>query len=275
MIPTRKFPYTDFHDLNLDWLLEKFNNYELDLDDIKRRLTALEEWRVVIDTDIRYIKQDIEDNSISYFIIYSSGNVQIYKGSMNTTPLNNDTDTFEDIYKHISGAKNNLGYRTANFYIYSNNTYIPVKVSGKKTITANIIYYDFHISYETYSAYGTAFTENDIRLQFNSYNQTLTVSRTATRYNTFKDHFNLEIDPDDIQGPTSDPDFPYYYELNDGIDDASSQVLMYFMLYDQFKTYSNIVCPMVETLPNNTARIRFKIKPSETLSFYVYVGGEG
>ena len=50
---------------------------------------------------------------------------------------------------------------------------------------------------------------------------------------------------------------------------------MYFMLYDQFKTYSNIVCPMVETLPNRTAKIRFKMKPSEMISFYVYVGGEG
>lgn len=274
MIPTRKFPYTDFHDLNLDWLLEKFNNYELDLDDIKRRLKALEDWQVIIDNDITDIKQDIEDNSISYFFIYSGGNVEIYKGSTSTTPLNNDTDTFEDIYKHISGAKNNLGYRTANFYIYDNGSYIPVKVSCKKTITANIIYYDFNISYEIYSAYGTAFTEYKIRLQFNSYNQTLTITRTTPGYNTFKNSLYLEIDPDDIQGPSDDPDYPYSYLISDSSINAFSQVLIYFYFYDQFKTYSNIVCPMVET-SLGTAKIRFKMKPSETVSFYVYVGGEG
>lgn len=59
MIPIRRYPYTDFHDLNLDFLLNQFSEYEAEIDDLKRRVKALEDWRIVIDGDIITIKGDI------------------------------------------------------------------------------------------------------------------------------------------------------------------------------------------------------------------------
>lgn len=59
MIPIRRYPYTDFHDLNLDFLLRQFSQYEDDIDDLKKRVKILEDWRIIIDGDITIIKGDI------------------------------------------------------------------------------------------------------------------------------------------------------------------------------------------------------------------------
>lgn len=45
MIPIRNFPYSDYHDLNLDWLLRRIYQFEVDLEDLKRRVRRLEDWR--------------------------------------------------------------------------------------------------------------------------------------------------------------------------------------------------------------------------------------
>ena len=34
MFPTHKYPYTNFHDLNLDWILQELNNMDARLDGI-------------------------------------------------------------------------------------------------------------------------------------------------------------------------------------------------------------------------------------------------
>ena len=37
------FPYTNFHELNIDWLLEVIQTMDSEIDDLKARVTALEE----------------------------------------------------------------------------------------------------------------------------------------------------------------------------------------------------------------------------------------
>lgn len=62
MIPTgpvRCFPYSDFHDLNLDWILEQIRLVLVDLEELKRRVKALEDWKVIIEGDIVDIKATI------------------------------------------------------------------------------------------------------------------------------------------------------------------------------------------------------------------------
>ena len=37
------FPYTNFHDLNIDWLLEVIKTMDEEITDLQERVTALEE----------------------------------------------------------------------------------------------------------------------------------------------------------------------------------------------------------------------------------------
>lgn len=62
MIPTgpcRLYPYTDYHDLNLDFLLEQIRLVIIDIEDLKRRVKALEDWKEIIEGDIINIKANI------------------------------------------------------------------------------------------------------------------------------------------------------------------------------------------------------------------------
>lgn len=80
MIPIRRYPYTDFHDLNLDYLLRQIAEFEEDLEALKRRVTALEGWKVIIDGDITTIKGDIL--TIKGDIVNIKGDIVTIKGDI-------------------------------------------------------------------------------------------------------------------------------------------------------------------------------------------------
>lgn len=58
-IPIRNYPYTDYHDLNLDFLLRNWTIFQADLEELKRRVKALEDWREVAEPDINTLKSQM------------------------------------------------------------------------------------------------------------------------------------------------------------------------------------------------------------------------
>lgn len=100
MIPIRNFPYTDYHDLNLDFLLRQIQIFEADLEELKRRVKALEDWRVdVVEPDILTIKADIRDIkgdiiSLGDRLTIVEGDVTINKNNINTLADNVKTYYF-------------------------------------------------------------------------------------------------------------------------------------------------------------------------------------
>ena len=141
MIPTRQFCYTDYHDLNLDFLLRQFQAYELDIEELKRRVKALEDWRTnEVDPDIHNIKLDIIDikgdvvniksrlnivegnittlsnNITDYYIIkIDASTYEVRKGTYNGTLI---TD-FSDFINDLKGASTStLGDKSCRLYLY-------------------------------------------------------------------------------------------------------------------------------------------------------------
>ena len=88
MIPIRRYPYTDLHDLNLDYLLRQIAEFEEDLEALKRRVTALEGWKVIIDGDITTIKGDIV--TIKNDILDIKGDIVTIQGDIVTINRNID-----------------------------------------------------------------------------------------------------------------------------------------------------------------------------------------
>lgn len=88
MIPIRRYPYTDFHDLNLDYLLRQIAEFEEDLEALKRRVKNLEDWQIIIDGDITTIKGDII--TIKNDILDIKGDIVTIQGDIVTINRNID-----------------------------------------------------------------------------------------------------------------------------------------------------------------------------------------
>lgn len=110
MIPIRNFPYSDYHDLNLDWLLRRIFQFEVDLEDLKRRVRRLEDWREEAEPVITDL--------VSRMLIVE-GNITI---------INNRLTTVEgdivDIRGDIVDIKNDIRTiinNSTSFYFYEND----------------------------------------------------------------------------------------------------------------------------------------------------------
>ena len=303
MIPTRKFPYTDFHDLNLDWILEKFNSYELDFEDLKRRIKILEDWREVIDDwreiidiDIANIKFQInalKDDTLNLYITTTQGSpgmTGIKIGSIESDYITIDADFVNEIIRRIRN-ESEFGNNTINVYEYNLR---PVHEGSKNYRRLNIRIIRVpgssnkrYLLFETLERFynTTGFSGN--RLSYFCYRieYEIDADEKATSIvsitNLYDSHQNcyvalhpkiLEIKTTDNFEATGDADYPYRLKHDDTDYTNETSVAVYFATLNDFKTYSGIISEYVQG-DYGCFYLYFKEIPAADFEMHYIIGG--
>lgn len=194
MIPIRRYPYTDFHDLNLDFLLRQFSQYEDDIDDLKKRVKILEDWRIIIDGDITTIKGDI--TTIKGDIITIKGDIIDIKSDI------------VDIKGDIITINQTLGDHT---------TKILNLTTDNRLIKSHLFSFRLRLPGATDPAYETI-SEGDYTKQLRC----------------------------DIASPTLNLNYSEMIAVDAYIDE-DTEVRIHFKNFEDFETYSDVICEYVET----------------------------
>lgn len=256
MIPIRKYPYTDFHDLNLDWLLRQMNDVLADLEELKRRVKALEDWKVDVDIDITQLKSDmldvrsrlttaegkitaLGDNAISYF--YDMGNTPSPVFRSGTYDGEIVTD-YQKLINDLRIGQTSFGNKTCNLYVYD------PQGSGEKIYQCNYesrigIAPGINITYATVDSLNNVTIKNHF-ISFSPDLSTITNQQHHTGEGVLMQKATYTISAADCI-PTTDPnlsaDYPYQFTAG-GFDlFQGSFVEMFFNSSDDFVNYSNKV----------------------------------
>ena len=86
IFPVRKYPYTDYHDVNLDYILEGFKGFEDDIASLKQRMTSAESDITSLTNRMTTAEGNI--SSLSSRMTTAEGNISSLLSRMNTAEGN-------------------------------------------------------------------------------------------------------------------------------------------------------------------------------------------
>lgn len=284
MIPTRKFPYTDFHDLNLDWLLERFNNYDLDLDDIRRRLTTLEEWKIVIDADIVNIHNDItniSDNAITYYVAFDDSasertNFTLHKGSVDSPALPITPATALEFLEYVQGEEAETGTNNVNVVFYGRNTEVFYTGSYYIDYNENVnLGIHFICTFENSTTIRkNTYEKFKISLNVNLVNMTATFTSTSDfLYTMVSQKQTGTMYRSQFTNDSGNAEYPYKGLFANVLNmEEYDQITLYFKSLDDFTNYSNLFASYVEVVGTIVYLYAKQIPPVD-IEFDYYIGG--
>lgn len=284
MIPTRKFPYTDFHDLNLDWLLDRFNNYDIDLDDIRRRLKALEDWKIVIDEDIVNINNDItniSDNAITYYVAFDDSahdrtNFTLHKGSIDSPALPITPETALEFLKYAQGREAEKGTNNVNvvFYGRNNDTYLTGSYYIDQNEGINLgIMFICHFENST-TIRNNTYEKFKISLSVNLVNMTATFTNISdVVYTMVSKKQTATMYRSQFTNDSGNAEYPYKGLFTNVLNmEEYDQITIYFKSLDDFTDYSNLFASYVDVV-NSIVYLYAKQIPPVDIEFNYYIGG--
>ena len=128
-----KYPYSDYHELNLDWILKKINEFQQNLDDLEERVTeaAIAAAREYVDEEIAKVYQDFnvlseQVGELTVLFNQKTEEIETQFDAFTTSVqeqivlLNNRMNTFEQrVQDEITGIN-----ATIDIKIENNNEYI-------------------------------------------------------------------------------------------------------------------------------------------------------
>lgn len=271
MIPIRNFPYTDYHDLNLDFLLRQFQQYEIDIEELKRRVKALEDWRIdVVEPDLLTIKGDIVNikaniislgdrittnttninklaaNEVVY--VFDRDNQMFHKGSYDG-PVVTDFNAMIDDLQILNTS--DIGNKIAKIYIYDETpseldecTYMIHTSTGYYTLILTVIYKNS----DGQNINGHVIKINSDDNVIDYYNYYSSMGSLVSRYipaTILSANMVATTDPDLAS------DYPYQLTIPESmIKSANQPVEIFIENSSDFINYSNKICEYVKVEPN-------------------------
>lgn len=271
MIPIRNFPYTDYHDLNLDFLLRQFQQYEIDIEELKRRVKALEDWRIdVVEPDLLTIKGDIVNikaniislgdrittnttninklaaNEVVY--VFDRDNQMFHKGAYDG-PVVTDFNAMIEELQTLNDS--DIGNKIAKIYVidetpaqFDECTYRIYTGSGFYYLYLTNIYKDS----DGQNINGHVIKINSDDNVIDSYNYYSSMGSMVSRYipaTILSANMVATTDPD----LTSD--YPYQLTIPESmIKSANQPVEIFIENSSDFINYSNKICEYVKVEPN-------------------------
>ena len=289
-IPIRNYPYTDYHDLNLDFLLRQFQQYEVDIEDLKRRVKALEDWREVAEPDINTLKNQmvqvlgdilllqnrvtttenniniLADNVKNYFIkVNNNDTVELREGSQTGTIIDlSDNEALEAFVDRCLNAVSTKGEKNDRFFMYYKGQ--PYKECDLVIRSNN------EISFVYESVFNIGSTIKTFTVHMNKYTHTVSASQVTQGVRSNLSEAVANVDDWVASG---DATYPYKQDISilwAGVFSSKLQVDLYFKTLTDFNTYSPILSEYMDVSDQGVTIYATEI-PADTINMYAIITG--
>lgn len=294
-IPIRNYPYTDYHDLNLDFLLRNWTIFQADLEELKRRVKALEDWRETAEPDINTLKNQMvivigDIANIKPRLTTVENNVSILAGNCkafyicedpNTVktlregdPLTGsiidltDPDTLSAFVSRLRSSLSSVGQINDRYFYYkiAAGTIIELTVDNELN-NDEFIFKGVQIPVRKLLYSVTAYKINAVTGDITS------VGGYGGGLNKLVASISATDDPDDYVYDSSEyPEYPYKFIIDSPVTNYNNEVRAHFWRSSDYEDFSDIVSGWIK-VSNGSITLYFSEVPSRNIPFIVMETG--